>query len=101
MNFSEVQQSVQQAWEFTWPPVILLAIMIGLVRFLAPSFYETIRNRLSIEAPSRWSRARATLHHLAISKLLPVISLFLIVFTLFLTNSVIHLVANSIPPRTN
>ncbi|MFL6262749.1 MAG: hypothetical protein ACJ76Y_23870 [Thermoanaerobaculia bacterium] len=36
MNFSEVQQSVQQAWDFTWPPVVLLAIMIGLVRFLAP-----------------------------------------------------------------
>src|SRR4051794_19106198 len=99
MNFSEVQQSVQQAWDFTWPPVVLLAIMIGLVRFLAPSFYETIRNRLSAEAPSRWSRARAVLHHLGISKLLPVIALFLIVFILFLTNSVVHLVGNAIPPR--
>jgi hypothetical protein len=99
MNFSEVQQSVQQAWEFTWPPVVLLVIMIALVRLLAPASYVAFQRRLSLELPSRWARVQAFLHHYGFAKLLPVAVLFMIVFTLFLTNSVLHLAGNSIPPR--
>jgi hypothetical protein len=99
MSFSEVQQSVQQAWDFTWPPVVLLFLMVALVRFLAPVTFSATWGRLLSEAPPGWTRVRVFFHRLGVSKLLPVAFLFLIVFTLFLTNSAVHLVGNVIPPR--
>ena len=100
MNFQEVQGAVDQAWEFAWPPVVLLLIMILTFCWIAPT--AAFRTRIILErlvTVERIRKTRASLRLWGLGKLLPIMAAFGIIFVLYFVNRIVHSIGDLLPPK--
>ena len=90
MEISQISTAVRDLWDFAWPPVILLFLVVCLARLVAPN----VSYRVYVSATARLSaldirRVRAVLRLWGLSKLVPVIAFFLLVFFLYVSRVLI------------
>lgn len=101
MQFSEITKSVQDAWNFSWPPVLMCIILYALVRFIIPSKKNTLSALidLTLSHAGTMENARRALDPYGLSKLVPFVSLILVITVFYILNSVILLNCQYIPPH--
>lgn len=100
MSFQNIQGAVHQAWEFAWPPVVLLLIMIIIFFWIAPA--AAIRGRTVLVNAITTDKVRKTRAHLrlwGLSKLLPIMAAFGILFLLYFVNRSVRSMGDLLPPK--
>lgn len=98
MDFSAIVNSVGQAWEFAWPPIILLLIMLVIVRLVAPRLFSVGISRLSSsQTLNAVRRIRAMFRIYGIGKLFPVAVAFSLILLLYMTTRIAMGAGNMIP----
>lgn len=100
MDFSNLLKTVQDFWNFLWPPIICLLLLVGLSWVLATdTSHSVVVWALSLNPRLSDSSALArTLKSMGLSKLKPLVAAFCLVFLLNLTDVVVMTVGNLLPP---
>ena len=101
MTIEDVEKGVERAWRLVAPPLIDVVILGLLVSFVAPALGQKCIHevRALAIATSSWSGQRSLLEFLGLSKLIPVISLVVVVSALLLLQKVISAVGYFTPWR--
>jgi hypothetical protein len=99
MNVSDIQQSVSDLWNFLVPPVTLLLSICVITYFLCGhSLVDRIKKYFQIMSNFEKKRFDNTLIFYGLDKLMPFITLFLIMFFLNASLIISMYIADPIPP---
>lgn len=100
MKLSDITGAVRDLWEFVWPPVVLLTLLLAIAWFIARETSREVVARLRVEStdPAWLASLKPTLEGLGLTKLLPILGLFTIVFVLYVTRSMVLAAGHLIPP---
>jgi hypothetical protein len=101
VEFSGLVKGVQDFWEFIWPPVICLVLLLGIPALLAPSVLTAGLQHLERLRPD--SPHQVTVFkffkRFGIDKLVPVIAAFALVFLLDVLRNAVFFAGTAIPPN--
>ena len=104
MNFSDLTKTIQNAWEFSWPPVIMSLLFYWIAHYLNPAgtkkIMESITQKIS-DYGSRVESVRILLEPYGLTKLVPVVSAIMVVGTLFFVNGPLVDLAAKLPPHVD
>lgn len=99
MSFQDLQSTVHQVWEFVWPPVLILFLLIASAIWLAPTVFERMRSRIGeLVTIEKGRRIRSVLRAWGLSKLLPIAFAFVLLFMLYFTARLVFAVGALVPP---
>jgi hypothetical protein len=102
MQFSDITKSVQDAWQFAWPPLVLCAIAYLVARYFhAEATSELLRALVALikEYGARLDGVRAVLEPYGLTKLVPIISIIIFIGFMYLLNGPLTTVASNLPPH--
>ena len=102
MQFSELTKTIQNAWEFMWPPVIMGLLFYWLAHYLNPEGTQKKIDEISAAIKNYGSRIenlRSILEPYGLTKLVPVVSAVMVVGTLFFINGPLLDLAGKLPPH--
>jgi hypothetical protein len=102
MQFSDLTKTIQNAWEFSWPPVIISLIFYWIAHFLNPVGTQKNGDEITAKIRSYGSRIenfRTLLEPYGLTKLVPVVSAVLVIGTLFIVNGPLLDLAGKLPPH--
>lgn len=101
MQFSDITSSVHDVWTFIWPPIIMIFIAYCVTRFLLPGsvgdFISSITGRLKSYSP-KMEELRKQLEVYGLGKIIPISSLVILIFFLYLLNGPVVQFAAKLPP---
>lgn len=100
MDFSGLVRAVQDFWNFVWPPVVCLAILLGTIYAVAPSAASRVGTLLARLKPSPSSQLSAAknLRRFGFDKLLPLLAAFCVLFLMDVARTMVVLVGDALPP---
>jgi hypothetical protein len=101
VDFSGLVKGVQDFWNFIWPPVICLSLLLGIPALLAPSVLTAGLQRIERHWPD--SPHQVTLFkffkRFGIDKLVPVITAFVLIFLLDVLRNAVLFAGTALPPN--
>jgi CheY-like chemotaxis protein len=100
MDFSSLVKAVQDFWNFVWPPVVCLVILLGTIYAVAPSAASRVGKLLTRLRPSPSSQLSAAknLKRFGLDKLLPILAAFCVLFLMDVARTMVVLVGDALPP---
>lgn len=102
MQFSELTKTIQDAWEFMWPPVIMSLLFYWIAHYLNPEGTQKKIDEITAEIKNYGSRIenlRTILEPYGLTRLVPVVSAVMVVGTLFFINGPLLDLAGKLPPQ--
>jgi hypothetical protein len=101
MKFSEITAAVNDLWTFCWPPVVACALFYELCIYFVPGQVQLAQSKtlmfLTMAGKSLEARHDA-LEPFGLNKLVPFLTLFLVIAVLFLVNRIVVL-CGRLPPH--
>ena len=100
MEFTFLTRFIREVWEFTWPPVFNVIVLLGIAWWIVPAVMRQIIDwcRSQLMATQLTSDSAYTLlKRFELLKLVPVVATFSVVFALFLVQEVVLGVGYWIP----
>src|SRR5688572_3657760 len=99
MNFAEIKAAVRDLWEFVWPPIVLLIVLVLLARFVAPLRAGRLRERLGgVVDREKIAALRAAAEQMGVATALPIATLFVLIFILYITSTTVITFGSMLPP---
>ncbi|HEX7155059.1 MAG TPA: hypothetical protein VF618_26520 [Thermoanaerobaculia bacterium] len=99
MNFAEIKAAVRDLWEFVWPPIVLLIVLVLLARFVAPLRVERLRERLGgVIDREKIAALRTAAEQMGVATALPIATLFFLIFILYVTSTTVITFGSMLPP---
>src|SRR5438874_13774191 len=89
MKFSDITMAAHDAWTFAWPPLVLCGIAYLVAHFFNPDGTDYFLQMLGTSAKSYGAKLdsiKSLLQLYELTKLVPVISLVLVIGFLYLLN---------------
>ncbi|MFH7826068.1 hypothetical protein [Kluyvera chengduensis] len=102
MQFSDLTKMVQDIWSFSWPPLAICIIAFFMARFFHPigtiyAFRATVARAkkygMALES------ARTILEPYGLTKLVPTISIVVVISVMFLLNGPVTSLVSDLPPH--
>jgi hypothetical protein len=99
MDVSQLPGTIHQLWDFLWPPIVKLFLLALIGYFIAREAFISIFRRLPFSSPALLQEraAQKTLEAYGLAKLLPLFSLFCIVFILYISQAAVISVGQLLP----
>jgi hypothetical protein len=102
MQFSDLTKTFQDAWEFSWPPVIIGLLFYWIAHYLNPEGTQKKIDEVTARIRTYGSRIenyRTLLEPYGLAKLVPVVSAVMVIGTLFFVNGPLLELAGKLPPH--
>ncbi|HXA18615.1 MAG TPA: hypothetical protein VN380_16595 [Thermoanaerobaculia bacterium] len=100
MNFAQIAAAVKDVWDFLWPPIALIVVLLAITRAVAPKTNVVLalwlRARLDSEHQARMNEI---VDRVGLGKTLAATFIFIGVFALYVTATVSTVVGAAIPPN--
>ncbi|MEH1242658.1 hypothetical protein V7H95_14595 [Serratia marcescens] len=101
MQFSDIIKMVQDIWSFSWPPLVICGLAYFMARFFHPagttSSLQKILSGMK-KYGDKLESTRTILEPYGLTKLVPTISIIMLVSGMFLLNGPITSLVSNIPP---
>ena len=101
MQFSDITTSVHDVWTFIWPPIVMIGIAYCVIRFILPDsiggLFPFITNSLKSYSP-KIEELRKQLEVYGLGKIIPIASVIILIFFLYLLNGPLVQLASKFPP---
>jgi hypothetical protein len=100
MDFSGLVKAVHEFWDFIWPPVICLVILLSIMRYLAIDTLKSIWERGARSRPTSAAQRSAykTLKRFGLDKLLPIAAAFCLLFLMDVARTTVLEVGRALTP---
>ena len=100
MDFSGLVTAVHEFWNFIWPPVICLVILLAIMRYLANDTLKSIWDRVARSRPTSAAQRSAykTLKRFGLDKLLPIAAAFCLLFLMDVARTTVLGVGQALTP---
>ncbi|KHS70967.1 hypothetical protein RC77_05500 [Pectobacterium brasiliense] len=101
MQFSDLTKMVQDIWSFAWPPIAICSVAYFMARYFHPVGTNNLLRKTVIRAKEyskKLESVRVILEPYGLTKLVPAISMVVLVSCMFLLNGPITNIVDSIPP---
>lgn len=100
MDFSGLVKAVHEFWNFIWPPVICLVILLFTIRYVASGTVKSIWDWLARSRPASTSQRSAykTLKRFGLDKLLPIAVGFCLLFLMDVSRTTVLGVGQVLTP---
>lgn len=101
MEISDLTQSVRDLWNFAWPTIINLILIISILIYICPR----VKTLLKLKIKDRHRRFLIRLKDsealklLGIPQMIPFLTLFAIIFLLFITQNIASVIGSFLPGR--
>lgn len=97
---SDLTASVTQFWNFFWPAALSLVATLAIVRYCAPSVPSQLWRALAMLPLRRTVRFlhSKTAEALGVPKIIPFVTLFLVLLLLVIHRDLVHFVGRELPP---
>ena len=101
MDFSGLVKAVREFWDFIWPPVICLAMLVIIARVVAAGTVARIWTWVKIAKPKPESQLAAakTLKHFGVDKLVPFALAFCLLFALDMVRATVVMAGDAMSPK--
>jgi hypothetical protein len=102
MQFSDLTKTIQNAWEFSWPPVITGLLFYWIAHYLNPDGAKKKIEEINVKIRDYGSRIetfRTLLEPYGLTKMVPAVSAVIVVGALFFVNGPLLDLAGKLPPH--
>jgi hypothetical protein len=101
MQFSDITRSVQDAWEFAWPPLVLCVGFYSISRYFNEEATSDLLRSLAAvikDYGTKLDGVRTVLEPYGLTKLVPIISIVAVIGLMYLINGPLTIAASNLPP---
>ncbi len=100
MGFAEIRKTVEDAWNFCWPPLVAIVIALVILRLVYPGSNDLVQAAMNAlrNGSNSVNRLRGLLAPYGLSKLIPLLLLIALTAALFIINNVLLGGAAKLPP---
>ena len=100
MDFSDIRTTIHDVWNFCWPPVLAVVVLLAVLRFVHPPTSRLVPSFLGFlhERADTVTRLRELLEPYGLSRMVPAILLIVVIAVLFLVNQIALGAASKLPP---
>jgi len=102
MQFSDITKSVQDAWHFAWPPLVLSGITYFVARYFHADGTDAVLQRVAENIKdygAKLDSVRAVLEPYGLTKLVPIVSVVAFIGFIYLLNGPLTIAVSNIPPH--
>lgn len=102
MQFSDLTKMVQDIWSFAWPPLAICISAYFIARYLHPKGTNNVLRETVVRAKKygkKLDNTRTILEPYGLTKLVPAISIVVLVSCMFLLNGPVSSLVDNIPPH--